>query len=231
VNKILLIVLLAATLAGCKKNSDKNPATTCRIISMRDTVNNNTNDLTYNSHGKLSSLVQGSLITTYEYADNKVVVTQTNGGVLISKTTAVLNNDGLAVNVHMETPQTGIAWRNNLHEYAGQQIVKTTTTSADGSPAEITTYQWSGGNLISAITDADTASYGYYPDEPSQQGDYLSIGQMLQGYEEIRTKNLFRNIGDNTFSYNFAPDGKISSIRSVTGGVPDFEYQYQYKCE
>jgi hypothetical protein len=229
--KILLIVLLAAAFAGCKKNSDKKATTACRIIGMRDTVNNNNNELTYNSNGKLSNLTQGSLITTYDYADNKVIVTQTNGGTLISKTTAVLNNAGLAVNVYMETPQTGNTWSNDLHEYDGQQIARTTTTWADGRPAVITTYQWSNGNLISAITGTDTATYGYYLDKPAQPGDYLSIGQMLQGYEEIRTKNLFKNIDDDIFSYGFGPDGKISSIKSVFGGVTAFEYQYQYKCD
>lgn len=230
VNKIAWIVLLAGTLAGCKKDHDTKAASACQIIGMRDTMNNTTNELTYNSNGKLSNLVQGSLLTTYDYADNKVIITQTEGGTLISKTTAVLNTAGLAVNVYTETPQTGIAWRNVLHEYAGQQIVKTTTTTADGSPAEITTYQWSDGNLISAVTGADTATYGYYLDKPTQPGDYLSIGQKLQGYEQIRAKNLFKSIGDNTFSYGFGPDGKISSIRSVFGGATIFDYVYQFKC-
>jgi hypothetical protein len=230
-NKITWILLLSGILAGCKKDHDKNAATTCRIIGMRDTISNSTNELTYNSNGKLSNLVQGSLITTYDYADNKVIITQTNGGTLISKATAVLNNMGLAVNVYTETPQTGVAWRNILHEYDGQQIVRSTETTAEGHPAEITTYQWSNGNLISAITGSDTATYGYYLDKPSQLGDYLSIGQMLQGYEQIRAKNLFKSIGDNTFSYAFGSDGKISSIKSVFGGATIFDYVYQYKCE
>ena len=229
-NKIIWIVFLAAIIAGCNKNSDKKAAAACQITSMRDTTNNNTNELTYNSNGKLSNLVQGSLITTYDYADNKVIITQTDGGTLISKTTAVLNNMGLAVNVYKETPQTGIAWRNILHEYDGQQIARSTETTAEGHPAVITTYQWSNGNLISAITGSDTATYGYYLDKPGQPGDYLSIGQMLQGYDQIRAKNLFKSIDDNTFTYGFGPDGKISSIRSISGGVTVFEYQYQYKC-
>jgi hypothetical protein len=231
VNKILWIVLLATALAGCKKNSEIKTAAACRIIGMRDTVNNNTNELTYNSKGKLSNLTQGSLITTYDYADNKVIITQTDGGTLISRTTAVLNSAGLAVNVYVETPRTGVAWRNILHEYDGQQIARSTETTAGGHPAVITTYQWSNGNLVSAITGTDTANYGYYLDKTSQPGDYLSIGQMLQGYEEIRTKNLFKNIDDDTFSYGFGPDGKISSIKSIFGGVAAFEYQYQYKCD
>jgi hypothetical protein len=230
VNKIVWIVVLTGLLAACKKDHDKNASASCRIIGMRDTINNAANELTYNGNGKLSNLVQGSLLTTYDYADNKVIITQTNGGALITRTTAILNNAGLAVNVYMETPQTGVAWRNMLHEYDGQQIVRSTETTADGHPAEITTYQWSNGNLISAITGSDTTTYGYYLDKPGQPGDYLSIGQMLQGYEQIRAKNLFKSIGDNTFSYGFGPDGKISSIRSVFGGAAIFDYVYQFKC-
>jgi hypothetical protein len=226
--KILLIAVMAAVCAGCKKTETKK--TDCRIVGLYNTMDSTLNELTYDPQGRLSVTVQGSLVTTYTYSDNSVVITVNNGGIFISRATAVLNVDGLAVNVYSETPQTGTAWRNKLNVYDGQQLVRSVFTTAQKPTPDTTTYQWSNGNLISSVQGKDTTSYAYDLDKPAQPGDYLSLAQMVQGYEEIRSKNVFSKLGDTRFTYEFGQDKWISSITTTYSGGIAYKTDYLYKC-
>jgi hypothetical protein len=64
-------------------------------------------------------------------------------------------------------------------------------------------------------------------DKPTQTGDYLSIVQLLNGYETLRTKNLLKTYSQVNFVYNFRPDGNISSVVTDTNNQIFFEYDYE----
>jgi hypothetical protein len=234
--KIVLIagVVLAGTgiFFGCKKNAGK--SSNCRIVSIIDAKDSLREDFTYDSKGRISVKVSGQQVYTYDYGDNSVTITYLNAGTLFSTTTATLNQSGLAVNIRQESTQTGVAWFNYLNEYNGDELVRSTVTAADGRPAQITTYQWTDGNMTSSITGKDTAVFTYYLDKPRQQGDYLSLSALVNGYEQVRSKNLIKGIGNGTAVYGFDPDGKITALDitldAASGGI-EIDYQLQYQCE
>lgn len=225
---LLLALSGAGVLSGCKKNTDKK--VTCRVMGIYGTQDSVNESLTYDSQGRLSVRTYGSQLYTYEHSDNKTVITNYSEGVLISTTTVFTNQDGLAVNVRVENTQTGIGWINYANEYEGEQIIRTTETTSDHRPVLVTTYQWTGGNLTSSITGTDTARLTYYMDKLSQEGDYLSLAQLIAGYEQFRTKNLFKAQGDISFEYVWGSDGKISAFKETLGGSDLGGLLLQYEC-
>lgn len=225
---LLLILSGAGVFSGCKKSSDKKA--TCRVMSIYGTQDSTNEGLTYDSQGRLSVRAYGSQLYTYEHSANKTIITYYSGGLLISTTTVFTNQDGLAVNVRVENTQTGIAWINYANEYEGEQIIRTTETTSDHRPVLVTTYQWTGGNMTGSITGTDTARFTYYTDKLSQEGDYLSLAQLIAGYEQFRSKNLFKGQDDISFEYAWGSDGRISAFKETTGGSDLGGLLLQYEC-
>src|SRR5438445_327529 len=112
---LLLALSGVGVFSGCRKNADKKVA--CRVMSIYDAQDSINEGLTYDSQGRLSVRAAGSQLYTYEHSDNKTIITYYSGGLLISKTTALMNQDGLAVNVRVENTQTGVDWINYANEY------------------------------------------------------------------------------------------------------------------
>lgn len=227
---LLLPVLLGAgALSGCKKNADAKAV--CHVMGIYDVQDSINEGLTYDSQGRLSVAASASQLYTYEHSDHQTIITYYSSGLLISKTTAITNQDGLAVDVRVENTQTGIAWVNYANEYEDQRIIRTTTTYADRRPAIVTTYQWTDGNMTALISGSDTTRFTYYTDKPSQVGDYLSLAQLTLGYEQYRVKNLFKGQDDISFVYAWGSDGKISALKETSGGNDVAGLLLQYQCE
>ena len=53
-------------------------------------------------------------------------------------------------------------WQNSAFEYNGTQLSKEIFTRESGAPAQVTTFQWSGGNLASQDVEGDITTYTYY---------------------------------------------------------------------
>ncbi|HEY8971491.1 MAG TPA: hypothetical protein VIM64_20450 [Puia sp.] len=227
---LLLPVLLGVgALSGCKKKSDK--ATVCHVMGIYEVQDSINESLAYDSQGRLSVAAAGSQLYTYEHSDHQTVITYYSAGLLIGKTTAITNQDGLAVNVRVENTQTGVAWINYANEYEDQRIIRTTITTSDNKPVAVTTYLWTDGNMTASVNGADTTRFTYYTDKPSQTGDYLSLAQLTSGYEQYRVKNLFKGQNDISFEYAWGSDGKISALKEVSGGSDVAGLLLQYQCE
>src|SRR6185295_20308867 len=105
--KILLIVLLAAVFAGCKKDHDKQLS--CRLTALH-APSGLTTLFSYNNEGKLILEESGKSINTYTYEGATVTITTYDTG-LISRKTIVLNNTvGLAANVRTEYGANSANW-------------------------------------------------------------------------------------------------------------------------
>ena len=223
-----LLLGVMGIISGCKKSAGTK--TTCQIIGFKNVVDSVLEELVYDSEGRISVVVTGQTVYSYEYGDHIATITSLTSGLLISKTTAINNEAGLAVNIKQETTQTGVDWFNTFCEYDGEKLIRTTQTASDKRAPSITNYQWTDGNLTSTISGTDTTRLTYYTDKPDQAGGYLSLAQIIQGYEQIRSKNLLKSLGDQVFTYKFATDGKISDLVSTFSGAPGLDLQLQYEC-
>jgi hypothetical protein len=145
-----LSLTIAGIISGCKKNSDKRPA--CSIIAAASPSLATVYHLSYNSDGKLNSVTAGATIVTYEYTGNTSIATTLDSGRFFSKKIIILNAAGLAINVRAENNPAGTDWSNNVNEYSGAELIKSTSTSSVGGSPLITTYTWLNQNLVSATS-------------------------------------------------------------------------------
>jgi YD repeat-containing protein len=226
-NATILILTIAGTFNGCKKSNDKKPA--CRIIAVATTPTGSAYDLSYNGDGKLSRVTLGNNVTIFEYAATTTIVTTLDSGVFISKTTVRENADGLATNVRREYDVAGTNWTNDVYEYNGVELARSTSTSATSDSASIGTYRWSNGNMVAAISGTTITTLDYYTDRSRQKGDYLYLAQSLQGFEVYRNKNMLKSLSTSRFSYDFDADGKVTSVIINSGGSTSF-LDYRYQC-
>lgn len=223
------IIFMTSGFSACKKE-DVNPSSDiksgCKIVtavvqaSQPDTIR-----YTYNADGKVSSIIGDTTTTIFTYSGNTTIVRRfgTKAG-LLGKTTITSNAAGLATNVKREFDPAGSVWTNVVYEYSGEELAIATTTDSNGGNAIITYYTWVNHNVVKETTGATSSSYDYYTDKPSQNGDYFSFINLVQGYEFIRVKNLLKTGSGFGFTYSFENDGKISSF--TVNGVVTLKYEY-----
>jgi len=222
----VLFLAIAVVFFNCKKNSDKKAVCNIRQLIQDSVVDN----FTYDDKGRLSNIAIREQLLTFEYSDNKTIITTSDAGQLWTTTTVVLNQAGLAINARMEDNQSVGVWTNFVYEYNGDQLTRATITYSNGNPSQVINYQWTGGNMTSAVIGSDTTHYDYYTNKATQAGDYLSLVQLVSGYQIYRTKNLLKSVGTNSFIYTFDADGKITSVGEVLSGAGASQIQLQYEC-
>ncbi len=223
----ILICTIAGLQSGCKKNNDKKA--NCRISSASSTTAGNAYLFLYNNENKLIRTSLGSSVITYDYSGNTTTVTNLDSGKFLNKSIVTNNADGLAINVRTETNTNGSEWSNTFYEYTGTELAKSTFTSSAGGSATVSTYVWTNGNLVSSKTDTTISTLDYYTDKPRQPGDFLSLVQVIQGYEIYRTRNLLKTASGTNLIYIFGTDGKIISLEAVSGTSTTI-LDYQYQC-
>ena len=232
--KMLFAVLLAVLVYGCKKDKDDVKKPSCRIITATPTPSSAGDpfSISYNEDGKISSLTQGTNVTSFLYSGNNAIATQMTGGTFSLRKIITINSDGLASNVKTEYDQAGTNWNNEAYDYSGTELVKATTTSSSGGAPTIAILTWSDGNLISLTSGSNVTTIDYFTDKKAQMGDYLDLAQLVAGYKIYRTKNMIKSIFSGssitTFSYNFDGEGKITSMD--LGGAGTGSYAYQHQC-
>jgi len=225
------ILLLSAGIffAGCKK--DIAAVESCRIITVTPSSGNVLN-FTYNLEGKTGFVTNGNALTVFSYSGNVVIGNTTVNGNFITKKTVVLHPNGFAASAKTETSSDGSTWYKNTYEYNGAQLIKDTYTNSQNVVPQVTTITWSGGNLVATSQNGITSTVEYYTDKPSQQGDYLALLQMIQGYRTYSSKNAVKSLLANgsisSFDYTYQ-DGKITALKFNAGGTIT-NYSYQYQC-
>jgi len=224
----LLTLLITITVGGCKKDQDQKPV--CKITNVIPLPHISELAISYNPDGSVQKLVNGSLTIIYQYSGNTITTYLQDSSIFRNKKIITVNAAGLATNMRAETDKTGAHWFNEAYEYNGTELVRTVVTKSEGTTPVITTHNWSGQNLVSSVTGTDTLQYAYYTDQPRKAGDYLYMIQFVQGYETIRSKNLVRSFNNTIITYNFRPDGYISSLTTFYDN--DFSFlDYRYQCD
>src|SRR5215213_5463909 len=95
------IALVIVMSFACKKNKDVVKKPDCRIITATPTPSSAGDpfNISYNNDGKISTLSNGSTITTFAYSGNTAIATTNSSGTFQSKKIITLNANGLAANV------------------------------------------------------------------------------------------------------------------------------------
>ncbi len=230
----LFATLVAVTIfGGCKKDSQSGqPQSSCKIstISEGGTI---AISVAYNNDGTVDSITSGNYVTSYVYSGNTIIETSLNSGQFDNKAIVTVNSNGLATNVRTQNSADGTDWDNEAYEYNGTQVTKLTYTTSYGVSSDVSTFQWSGGNLVSLIDAGDTTKIAYFTDKLNQPGDYLSLSQLLQGYSVFKNKNVIKTITNGTdvssITYIYDADGKITSL-TENDGTNSYDYSFQYQC-
>ncbi|MEO8406220.1 MAG: hypothetical protein ABI480_16545 [Chitinophagaceae bacterium] len=227
---VCLLAVMVITFNGCKKNHDDKKRN-CRIITATPIPGGDGYIFTYGADGKLSSASLGPSFIQYANTGTTKIVTTTTSGQFVSKVIIINNAAGLALNVRTEFNPAGTNWTNTVYEYTGEELKKSTTTDSSGTTSSVTDYVWVNHNMVTGGTAGSTpTTFDYFLDKPHQQGDFFFLLQTLQGYEIYRPKNLLKEFGGSTFTYDFNADGNISLLGVISGGNTTF-LQYQYQCD
>ena len=215
--------------ANCKKNTDKT-VPDCKIVAA--VSGSNATSFTYNAEGKLSS--RGNSVGTdmFAYSGNTITIYSITMAGLSKTKVVTLNMNGLALKVS-ETNRAGVKLSDVTYEYVGDELKKEIYATPVGDTL-ITTYTYSGGNLVSSQTNSQNNMFTYSKNIPAQTGDLWSISNLVQGYETVRTKNALTSIESppgsiSTINYVFDADKKITTINRISDGVL-FSNNYQYEC-
>ena len=217
--------------AGCKKDKTDTPQSTCKVTTIVSGGGSIT--VAYNNSGQISSVTIGDTVNTYSYSGSTITESILIAGQFAQKIIVTVNSAGLATNVKSEYTVDGSVWDNQAYEYDGNQASKITYTTYLGGSADVATFQWSDGNLVSITDGSDVTTFDYYTDKTSQPGDYLALSQLIQGYEVFRSKNMVKSITDGTdmtnITYVFDNDGKVTSLQG-DDGTDQIAYGLSYQC-
>lgn len=220
------IVIVIIFCYGCKKDSN-DITNTCRLISVITPSANDTFHISYNNEGKINSVTFKTIVSNFFYSGNTTTITKVINGLYSGRTVVTNNANGLAINVKTEFNAAGTEWTNTTYEYNGEELFRSTSTHSGGGEPSVTAYAWINHNLVSMTTGSTTEIMEYYTDKPSQEGDYFSLLDFLQGYDIYRTKNLLKSIYGEELTYEFRADKKISSFSSNSV----IAIRYDYECK
>ena len=234
--KHLLFLIPVLILAACRKHDNPPPPPpTCLISQATHTgvpVNIGPTKFTYDARGRLISTVESdTIITTFTRAGDSVVTNTTVPRGFISRVVFHNNKDGLTTQTHVAFNPEGTVWYNVSYEYNGQELTRSLFTAFSRPDTLVTTFTWSGGNMITSTSDSATEHFEYFTDQPRQQGDPQFFDQFSSGFEIIRTKNLIRSRDRLTYTYAFLPDGKITAVTAKDTIGETFITHYDYDCK
>jgi hypothetical protein len=230
------LLILLTQLPACSKKSSPSPSTaanSCKLTGINGVSANGLEacSISYNSDGKVSTIVQSSpgstLTATYTYSGNVIKMTTsgyTNGDVVTDS--VVVNSDGL-----MLSDLTRNIFDTSLttYTYTGTEVASAIYQEAGQTPSA-TTYTFTNGDLTGA-GPAETITYN---DKPSAPGDYFQILQLLSyAAPFIKTAHQCVSSTSNgvTSNYSYAYDstGKITQL--VLTGSSNGTFNYSYDCK
>jgi len=224
----LLLLLIFSVLVSCKKGS--NSTTQCRIIDIKpsDTLGFEMR-LDYNFDNKLSVItyMPNEAKRTFSYRGNFIFISMIDGGTLVQELDTVsLNKNGLISTVERYVPSTKNFSYDTMNYDANNQLVNITENSMGHTDVSICT--WNNGDLVSGSGPSFSGSnMEYYTDKKAADGDCLRINDLLLwGMPLVRCSHLLKSTINDTYSYTFDADGKITSM--FHNGA--LMYSYTYAC-
>jgi hypothetical protein len=229
----LLIAALLFINTGCRKDKVQKPA--CNISQLTSPAGKKIK-ITYNAEGKYAKIENGETGETSipVYSPGAIIYTITNSSTstLVRKITIALNNSGMASSLKQEQYNAAGAptsLSNTVYEYNGTQLIKSTFSLPGSSSTSINTYSWTNGNMTSSYNDINATDFEYYADKPVQQGDWISIINLINtGFDYtmiVKNKNLMKNYFGSLLSYRFDSEGKINAIYQDGTLLYNMEYE------
>ncbi len=230
---VALLFVLIQGVACSKKNSSSSStaANSCKLsgINAVGGTSFETVSITYNSDGKVSTIVQSSpsnnLTMKYVYSGDVIMMTSsgyTNGDVVTDS--VVVNSDGLMLS---DLERNIFDTTFTTYTYSGTEVASSIFQEAGQTPVA-TTFTFSNGDLTGGLTDTIT-----YNDKPSAPGDYLQIEQLLAyAAPFIKTAHQCTSYTSNgvatNFTYAYDSAGKITQL-AISGGTTG-TFNYSYDC-
>jgi hypothetical protein len=232
--KLSLLVQIGLTtiiFSSCSK-SDPDPqpvVPVCRIVSISST-GETPYQITYTTDGKINTVSQGDILSTFVYTSNGFTRNWTQAGAFFGKDIYTLNANGLCINHRIEQNEVGTVWSNDAYEFTGDVPTKMTVTQSSNSPSYASFFTWSNGNWVKTTSSDDPIiiTMDHYLDKPYAQGDYFYFEQVTQG-TVYQNKNLIKSFTNGSFiqnyTYTFDDSGKIISMS--IGNTTTYNYTYQ----
>jgi hypothetical protein len=256
---LLLVSLLLST--ACKKETETKPAAppAC-LLATSERGSGIYATYSYDQNKRLSALSYHRPATQFsEEYQGTSTVKRDNSGRIIQMVDSLHNGGGLlcsfeydakgrwikttVLNLTGKTFNFGV-----VAEYDTQdRIIRTTRTGSDGAVSFVSTYEYSGGNLVKSIYDdrfsgsITTNQLSYYADKESKPNEYDLISRYTSGSGSA-SRNLLRQLTSqnqsNTYvtdySYEFNAEGYPTLINIVTkysetSSFSDF-IKYTYEC-
>jgi YD repeat-containing protein len=231
--KIILIgALFILSNYGCKKKNDSKPK--CRISRLTKNKTQ-TYDFTYDSNGKLSSilLLPDNRKTLFSYEGKKTIIIATYKGNFDYRMIVDNNASGLATNVRYEEDPAGIDWFNQAFSYDGRKLSSNLITNVALDTTKVN-YIWDNDNLTTLVSEGDVFHFKYYTDKPYQPGDWRYIQQLITGYRIYDHKNLFQSqeINGNAiyYTYQFDANGRITEASATELNYTN-TFKIEYACD
>jgi hypothetical protein len=231
---VILCGLIIMMFAQCKKDNNESSKPKCSIRL----INNlgNIYSYTFDSQGRVLTMntdadPHWNPDYAYTYTKDSCILIANRDNKLWKRTVAVLNASGLPTSSITAEFYYGInspipfPYPDSLritYEYDTEGKLIKMTAIKDNMPAEVSSYTWSNGNLVS---DSKGVNYNYYNDQPSQDGDGFSFLQLwppaVDGLPKLvflKTKNLLKSAGGiSTFEFRYEKnaDGNIVVINDA----------------
>jgi len=234
--KYFLFLSPLLVLAACKKHDPPPPTPPACLISQVSytgtPINIGPTKFTYDEQGRLARTVESdTIITTLTRAGDSVVTNTSVPRGFVSRVVFYNNKDGLTTKTHVTYNPEGTVWYDISYEYVGQELRRSHFVAFSRPDTLVTNFTWSGGNMISSTSDSAKEDFEYYTDQPRQQGDAQFFDQFTSGFEIVRTKNLIKSRHGISYTYQFRPDGKITTVTAKDTAADIFISHYDYDCK
>jgi hypothetical protein len=231
VTLLTLIGLSLLNLASCKKDKSKQANCLLTGVKIVTPIGTTNTELFYDENNRIVNIEQTGFTAnslSLKYLQNTVLISAT--GKL--KDSLTFNNAGYLLNHRFFTSNKS-SWLNWAYQLnANNETVNFKLTTSQGTTVAEGPYTYVNGNL----TQQETTTYIYDTSKPAQQGDYLSIGNILSlGIQKMTSKNLvtgFVSGGDTTkFNYAYDTQGRIIELLIPHGNTATYtKYKYSYDC-
>lgn len=225
----------------CHK-SNSAPPQVCKLTSVTATGGGLTTnyDITSDSIGrpvtiKVSGNSGPSYVTSFTYSPNRIISSHLYAGYTTPTTidTVFFINGRIAtISVKGSNGDYGVT----TYSYDGQGQLTQSTIVYNGIMTTQSSYQMSGGDIISGNDGGTAFSYTYYTNKAATILDYLAMQEWLNYGAVIRkSRHLVQSFQTDhisqTFNYTFDDKGKITdAIATENTTHATGSYHYTYDC-
>ncbi|RYD95666.1 MAG: hypothetical protein EOP54_15435 [Sphingobacteriales bacterium] len=233
----LALLALATFFTSCEKAPNKGGGTikgSCKVSAVTGYFTSPLS-ITYDSAGRIDTMVTIGLLRTYVYEEggNKVTIATRKNNSFDRRIVLKYNRDSKLLDTALVTFQDGSA-ETRTYTYQNNNTIKEYIYS--GNRVDTISYSWSGGNMINAHSTRGInplTEIKYHTNLAFQEGDFNYMNTLIEnGYVPVgKTANLVQCNYTGSINYKFNSNGYIKQVSSVHDGYPTINYTYEYTCK